>query len=71
MGLDMYLNKKTYVKNWDHRDEKHSIVVLKDNEIRHDIKPNRITNIEEENMYWRKEDAIHGWIVRNIQDGIK
>ena len=22
MGLDMYLYKKTYVKNWDHNDKK-------------------------------------------------
>ncbi len=31
MGLDMYLSKKTYVKQWDHQspEEKYEVVVTK------------------------------------------
>ena len=29
MGLDMYLSKKTYVKNWQHKQDKHRVVVIK------------------------------------------
>ena len=70
MGLDMYLSKKTYVKNWAHKDEKHSVVVLKDNQPRTDIKPDRVTDVVEEVMYWRKVNAVHSWFVENCQDGI-
>ena len=61
MGLDMYLSKKTYVKNWDFQpdNEKHTIAVVLDGKYRPDIKPERITNITEEVMYWRKANAIH------------
>jgi hypothetical protein len=71
MGLDMYLTKKTYVKNWDHMDadRRHQITVKLDGKVRKDIKPKRICNIEEEVMYWRKCNAIHKWFVDNVQDG--
>jgi len=69
MGLDMYLTKKTYVKNWDHQEKHHKITVEYDGKIRADIKPGRITYIEEEIMYWRKQNAIHNWFVENCQDG--
>ena len=72
MGLDMYLSKKTYVKNWDFQDDskKHDITVKLGGVTRDDIKPERISNITEEVMYWRKANAIHNWFVQNCQDGI-
>jgi len=72
MGLDMYLTKKTYVKNWEHQDknDKHTISVKKGSKKRDDIKPERISYIEEEVMYWRKANAIHNWFVKNVQDGV-
>jgi hypothetical protein len=72
MGLDMYLSKKTYVKNWSfHKpEEKHSISIKKGGKARKDIKPKRVSYIVEEVMYWRKANAIHNWFVQNCQDGI-
>ena len=72
MGLDMYLNKKTYVKQWDHQspEEKYEVVVTKGGKPVEDIKANRVTYIEEEVGYWRKANQIHNWFVDNIQNGI-
>ncbi len=62
MGLDMYLRKKTYITN----EEKEKIEIK---EPFSGIKTNRIEKIIEEIMYWRKENAIHQWFVKNVQDG--
>ena len=72
MGLDMYLSKKTSVKNWSFqpKEEKHSISVKLGGKARKDIKPKRISEITEEIMYWRKANAIHSWFVENCQDGV-
>lgn len=69
MGLDMYLTKKTYVKNWNHMsdDEKHNVSV--EGKSAKEIKPERITHIEEEMGYWRKANQIHNWFVQNVQNG--
>ena len=71
MGLDMYLSKRTYVKNWSFQkdEEKFNITVKKGNEISDTIKPERISYITEEIMYWRKANQIHNWFVQNVQDG--
>ena len=37
---------------------------------RPDIKSERITYIVEEVAYWRKFNALHGWIVKNCADGV-
>jgi hypothetical protein len=70
MGLDMYLKKKTYVKNWDHMtpEELHKITVKLGGKIRKDIQPKRISTIVEQVAYWRKANAIHKWFVKNVQD---
>lgn len=67
----MYLNKKTYVKNWDHikPEERHEVKVYKAGKIVLTIKPERITYIEEEIAYWRKFNALHQWFVENVQNG--
>ena len=69
MGLDQYLTKKTYVKNWKHMsdDEKHNVSV--EGKSAKQIKPERITYIEEEVGYWRKANQIHSWFVQNVQNG--
>lgn len=71
MGLDMYLSKKNYVKNWSHMTEerKHKITVKLGGKTRKDIKPKRIAYITEEVMYWRKANHIHDWFVQNCYDG--
>ncbi|HUU87272.1 MAG TPA: hypothetical protein VMX17_05920 [Candidatus Glassbacteria bacterium] len=67
----MYLNKKSYVKNWNHQtpEEKHKVIVKKAGKVRKDIKPERISYITEQVGYWRKFNALHGWFVENCQGG--
>jgi hypothetical protein len=71
MGLDMYLNRKLYVKNWDHMkpEELHTISVLKGGKPVAGIKPERISEITEQVAYWRKANAIHNWFVQTVQAG--
>lgn len=69
MGLDMYLEKKTYVKNWDFMkpEERHTIGIIGPEAKK--IKPERISYITEQVMKWRKANHIHGWFIRNCADG--
>lgn len=70
MGLDMYLLRKTYVKNWDHdsSENKYHIAVTKNGNPTN-INSSKITEITEEFGYWRKANAIHKWFVDNVQGG--
>jgi hypothetical protein len=72
MGLDMYLTKHSYVKNWEHMNEseRHTVTVKKGDEEILDIKPERVSYIIEEVAYWRKFNALHGWFVNNLADGV-
>lgn len=71
MGLDMYLDRRTYVKNWDYMsdEERHTITVKGGSKTRSAIKPERISYITEQVAYWRKANAIHRWFVQNVQGG--
>jgi hypothetical protein len=71
MGLDMYLYKKTYVKNWNHTSPEaiNYITIKQGGEERKDIKPERISYIIEEVGYWRKFNALHGWFVESCGNG--
>lgn len=71
MGLDMYLTKKTYVKQWSHQrpEEQFEVVVKKGGVTYPNINPSKVTNVEEEVMYWRKANHIHNWFVENVQGG--
>jgi hypothetical protein len=71
MGLDMYLEKKSYVKNWNSMDEskQHKVTVLLGGKERTDIRAERISYITEEVAYWRKFNALHGWFIENVVDG--
>lgn len=69
MGLDMYLTKTTYVKNWDYmKKSEKSYVTVKGADEKH-IKSERVQYIEEQLMYWRKANQIHQWFVDNVQHG--
>jgi len=72
MGLDMYLSKRTYVKNWNFQkdEEKHKVTVKLNGKSRKDVKSKRISHIVEEVGYWRKANHIHSWFVENVQKGI-
>ena len=71
MGLDMYLTRRTYVKNWDHmsKEERHSVTVKRNNKKHPYIDPKKVCYIIEDVAYWRKANAIHKWFVDNVQDG--
>jgi len=71
MGLDMYLDKRTYVKQWDHIDEtkQYTVEVTRGGETTN-IDPKKVKYIIEEAGYWRKANAIHKWFVDNCQDGV-
>jgi hypothetical protein len=71
MGLNMYLYKKHYVKNWDHyhNDERFDIKVKKGGKNYKKITTSNIKYIIEEVADWRKFNALHNWFVVNCQDG--
>lgn len=67
MGLDMYLTREHYVKNWDWMDEddKWTISITGPEPI--DV--SKVVTISEEVYLWHKADVIHRWFVENVQDG--
>ena len=72
MGLDMYLSKRTYIREADRKESRELLKILvkifcPDNKL--NINPERITYIEEKVGYWRKANQIHKWFVDNIQAG--
>lgn len=71
MGLDMYLRKSHYVKNWSHMkpEERHQVLVFKNGE-KAPIKSERVCTVIEEVAYWRKANEIHNWFVENCQEGV-
>lgn len=71
MGLDMYLEKRTYVRQWGHQkpEEQYKVEVTKGGESVN-IDPKRVTYIIEEVGYWRKQNQIHQWFVENVQNGV-
>lgn len=71
MGLDMYLYKKHYVKNWDHEgaDEKKVFSGTKGGKPIEEINFERVSEITEQVAYWRKANQIHNWFVKNVQNG--
>ena len=71
MGLDMYLDKRTYVKQWEHIDEakQYKVEVTRGGEPTN-IDPKKVKYIIEEAGYWRKQNQIHRWFVENVQKGV-
>lgn len=69
MGLDMYLYKKRYTKNWDHTEpaNRWEITIKRGDGEAQVINP---TYVIEEAGYWRKANQIHNWFVNNVQDGV-
>jgi hypothetical protein len=72
MGLDMYLTRKTYVKQWSHQkpEDQFEVTITKGGKPYDVIDISNVTNIEEEVGYWRKANQIHRWFVENIQNGV-
>jgi hypothetical protein len=68
----MYAHRRHYVKQWEHQkpEDRHSVIVRRGDKPVAGIRAERISGVEEEVMYWRKANHIHGWFVENVQDGI-
>jgi len=64
----MYLEKKTYVKQWAHqkRKDKHKVTVLKGGKALKGIDPKKIKFVVEEVAYWRKANQIHAWFCKTL-----
>lgn len=70
MGLDMYLYRETYVKNWEHTpEEKRFEITIKRGGKDTNIDIDKISDVTENIMYWRKFNALHNWIVENCAGG--
>ena len=69
MGLDMYLTKKIYIKNWEHtpKENRSKLTLVKGGKT---IDTKNATYVEQEVAYWRKANMIHQWFVDNAQRGI-
>lgn len=71
MGLDMYLTKDVYVKNWDHmKPENRWQVSITRGGLPVNVNTSLINYITLEVGYWRKANAIHKWFVDNVQGGV-
>jgi len=66
----MYLQKKTYVKQWKHtpKETKYSVSVRRGGKKFPGINPKSISYVTEEVAYWRKFNALHGWFIKNCAD---
>ena len=71
MGLDMYAARRLYVKQWEHQspDERYTVQIAHGGKPVSGIQSDRISDVDEEVMYWRKANHIHGWFVDNVQNG--
>jgi hypothetical protein len=67
MGLDMHLEAEQYVSDYDEKD-KPLLEAIKENAPL-GLGEFRPKNVTFEIAYWRKANCIHGWFVRNVQDG--
>lgn len=74
MGLDMYLNKRSYIGNQYRDPEKQVKIIVPENQEgvlfpSKGIKTERVSYIIEQVGYWRKANQIHRWFVDNVQNG--
>jgi len=68
MGLDMYLSRKLFVKNYPFmKDEERYTVTIERGGVPLDF--GEVSEISTEVAHWRKADAIHQWFVDNVQNG--
>lgn len=70
MGLDMHLYKRLYTQNWNHtpRERRHRITIERgDYGVSGFDNP---TYVIQEHHYWRKFNALHGYIVDTFANGV-
>lgn len=69
MGLDMFLESDWHIgANWEHNEISGAMAVFKEGNLL-PLSLNNVVTITEQVAYWRKANAIHGWFVKNVQDG--
>jgi hypothetical protein len=66
MGLDMYLDARLYLREWDDNDKVMREAVNAAVPDRGDL---TIKTVTAEGIYWRKANQIHKWFVDNVQEG--
>ena len=64
MGLDMYLQGKRSISNWEPEEKILSTAI-------NELFPTNVivTSVSADIGYWRKSNQIHNWFVTNVQDG--
>lgn len=70
MGLDMYLEEKVYIgEQYEHREIKGTInITTSSEEKRLDKGMKNLSELVYNIAYWRKANAIHGWITKDSED---
>jgi hypothetical protein len=70
MGLDMSAVRRVSTMVWDLTNDKQDLVEIEPDGTRvFGVASDRILEIEESVMDWRKANHIHAWFVKNVQDG--
>lgn len=67
MGLDMYLQAELYVSDYNEQDKALENAIKQN--VPNGLRAFRPKFITFELAYWRKANAIHGWFVKNVQEG--
>jgi len=76
MGLDMYLDRHHHYggsyKQDDHENKffAHTLNIGGDFCKNNNIDKSNVSEIIVRQGYWRKANAIHGWFVKNVQNGV-
>ena len=74
MGLDMYLEKDTYIgAQFPHRGIEGEISLSRmsgKERVPINVQVDRVSSITEQVGYWRKANAIHKWFVDNCAKGV-
>lgn len=84
MGLDMYLNRVTHLAQTNYYDTQEGPDRNDNDQAEHDMATKVIdvvgvaayegdltfVEVKTTIMYWRKANAIHGWFVTNVQEGV-
>ena len=69
MGLDMYLYKRTNLRSSRWAKGNDSVILLRNGKIDYTIKPDRVVEVTEDIIYWRKANHIHKWFVDHCAEG--
>ena len=69
MGLDMFLNARRFMWAFDDGTGQDAEMVRKIREAVTELGDMQPKYVTAEAAYWRKANAVHDWLVKNVQDG--